>query len=271
MVAAAGFALTLVIGLALLAGGGAPTAWLAVQAGAAVLALALLLPQVRQFLPRLTTVLLFAVPLALLATRFLDDGTDGVHRWLSVGPVQLHIGMLLLPALLTVHARGDNSASGVSLMACGMTIGHQPDFGMAVALAVAVVTILLVRRNQRDLMLVLAAVLAFPASWSNDPLQPVPMVEHVLTDSWQWAVWTGPLALIGALILPVTLLVQARTNPALTLPAVTLTGLWLGLLLASLIGHYPVPLLGYGASAVLGWGLALAWLLAPPVVAKRAI
>lgn len=263
MVVAGGFALTLVVGLVLLAGGGAPGGWLAVQAGAGVLAMALFLPQVRHWLPRLTTVLLVAAPLALFATLHLDPGLNGVHRWLSVGPMRLHIGLLLLPAVLTIHTRGDDRTSSLSLMVCGMVIGRQPDFGMAVALAMAVAAILVVRRDQRDLMPLLGAILAFPTSWSNDPLQPVAMVEHVLTDSWQWTAWTGPLALIGALILPVALLWRGFVEPAKRLPAVTLVGLWFGLLLASLIGHYPVPLLGYGASAVLGWGLALAWMLAP--------
>ena len=93
------------------------------------------------------------------------------------------------------------------------------------------------------------------------------MVEHVLTDSWQWTAWTGPLALMGALILPAALLWRGFIEPAMRLPAVTLVGLWFGLLLASLIGHYPVPLLGYGASAVLGWALALAWMEVPAVEA----
>jgi hypothetical protein len=264
MIVAIGFGLTLVIGLALLAGAGAPSGWLAVQAGAAVLAMALLLPPVRRFLPRMAPALLVVAPLALLATLLLDAGLDGVHRWLSLGPVRLHMGMLLVPVLLAAHVRADNRYSGLSLIGCAALMGLQPDFGLALAVTCALLMSILLRRGRQDGLALVATVAALMLCIvTPDPLQPVKMVEHVLTDSWQWTAWTGPLALIGALIVPAALLWQARIDPAQRLPAFALLGLWFGLLLASLIGHYPVPLLGYGASAVLGWGLALAWMLAP--------
>lgn len=254
----------LVVGLALLAGGGAPAGWLAVQAGAGVIALALFLPPARQKFPRHATALLLVTPFVMLATLLFDNGLDGVHRWLSVGPIKLHIGLLLLPILVALHARGDGRYSSLSLIACAAVIGLQPDLGMALGLTLALFTITLIRRDRQDWLTLAASTAALVLCLvSPDPLQPVAMVEHVLIDSWQWAVWTGPLALIGALVLPVTLLWRACTGPALRLPAVSLAGLWLGLLLASLIGHFPVPLLGYGASAVIGWGLALAWMEAP--------
>lgn len=250
----------------MLAGGGAPSGWLAVQAGASVAALALSLPLLCRHLPRLATPLLVLAPFALLATLLFDAGLDGVHRWLSVGPVRLHIGLLLLPALLTIKARGDSRYTSLALIAFAAVIGLQPDLGMALGLMLALLATALIRRDRQDWLALAASSAAFAVCFiSPDRLQPVPMVEHVLTDSWQWAAWTGPLALIGALILPLALLWRARIDPALRLPAVSLTGLWLGLLLASLIGHFPVPLLGYGASAVIGWGLALAWMEAPDI------
>ena len=235
------------------------------QAGAGVLAMALFMPQVRRWLPRLSSALLLGTLAAMLATLFLDHGLDGVHRWLSVGPLRLHIGLLLIPALLTVHARGDCGITAcLAIMVCAQLTARQPDLGTALAMTIALLPSALIRRARGDGIALAMAALTSAFFFDNpDPLQPVAMVEHVLTDSWQWTAWTGPLALIGALILPVALLWRGFVDPAMRLPAVTLAGLWFGLLLASLIGHYPVPLLGYGASAVLGWGLALAWMLAP--------
>lgn len=269
MIAAIGFGLTLVIGLALLTAGSASSLWLAVQVGAGALSLALFLPAVRRFLPRMARAVLVVAPLALLATVLLDDGLDGVHRWLSLGPLRLHMGMLLLPVLLAVHARADSRYSGLSLIGCAAVIGLQPDFAMALAATCALLMSILLRRGREDgLALVATGAALILCLVTPDPLQPVRMVEHVLTDSWRWTIWTGPLALIGALILPAALLLRARTNPSCRPPAFALIGLWLGLLLASLIGHYPVPLLGYGASAVIGWGIALAWMEAPAAGAR---
>src|SRR5688572_26141190 len=40
-----------------------------------------------------------AAPL-LLALALLNPGVDGVRRWLSLGPVQLHAGFVALPVLI---------------------------------------------------------------------------------------------------------------------------------------------------------------------------
>jgi hypothetical protein len=247
----------------LLVGGGASASWLIVQSGAGVAAMALILPHVRVRMSQLASALVILVPLALLSTLWLDKGIDGVHRWLSLGPIRLHIGLLLVPALLTIHAREASRYSTLSLMVCGMIIGSQPDLGMTVGLSIALAAIVLARRRQGDLLPFIGLLVAFAGALAAvDPLQPVPLVENVLTDSWQWTPWTGPLTLLGTLLLPAALLWRARMDSSSMVSAFALTGLWVGLLLASVIGAYPVPLLGYGASAVLGWGLALALQLA---------
>jgi hypothetical protein len=247
----------------LLVGGGASASWLIVQSGAGVAAMALILPHVRVGMSQLASALVILVPLALLSTLWLDKGIDGVHRWLSLGPIRLHIGLLLVPGLLTIHAREASRYSALSLMVCGMIIGSQPDLGMTVGLSIALAAIVLARRRQGDLLPFVGLLVAFAGALAAvDPLQPVPLVENVLTDSWQWTPWTGPLTLLGTLLLPAALLWRARMDSSSMVSAFALTGLWVGLLMASVIGAYPVPLLGYGASAVLGWGLALALQLA---------
>jgi hypothetical protein len=39
---------------------------------------------------------------------------------------------------------------------------------------------------------------------------------------------------------------------------------WLAALTASVLGHYPTPLIGYGTSAILGYALSFAVLAASP-------
>ena len=39
-------------------------------------------------------------PVVLLVLTLLHRGMDGVHRWVSVGPVQLHAGFVALPVLI---------------------------------------------------------------------------------------------------------------------------------------------------------------------------
>lgn len=268
----AGFAVTLACGLAVLTGGGAPGGWLAVQGSAALVALLLLAPPVRRAMARAAPLLVLAAPLALLATLLADPGMEGVHRWVGAGPLNLHMGLLLVPALLLLHARGDQRWTGLSLIGCAAMIGLQPDRGMALGLLLGLMPIAVMRRTQADIWSLLAAIVTLACTMVRaDPLQPVALVEGVLTQSWAMTPWTGPVALIGALALPLGVALASRRERALLVPVLAANGLWLGLLLASLIGHYPVPLLGYGASAVIGWALALAWMEAPTLDAKQRV
>lgn len=262
---AAGMAVTLACGVALLAAGGAPGSWLIVQSVGAAAALALLAAtrvSPMAFWPHLLAVLTLA---ALVATLLIDPGLDGVHRWLQLGGVRLHPGQMLLPALVALHARDPRGASGAALAVCAALLVVQPDFGTALAIACALVTIALLRRRLVDWMLAAAAgVAAATASTMADPLEPVAMVEHVLTDSWAIAPWAGLLALVGAVAFPGGLWLAARRMRPLATAPLTLAAMWFGLLLASLIGHFPVPLLGYGVSAVIGFGLAARIVCAVP-------
>ena len=57
-------------------------------------------------------------------------------------------------------------------------------------------------------------------------------------------------------MLPLPFLLAARV-PGLRGGGLAVAGFWLGLAAAGAIGNYPAPVLGYGASPVIGWVLAL--------------
>ena len=38
--------------------------------------------------------------LGLLLATFIDAGLEGVHRWVQVGPLRVHAGVVCLPTLL---------------------------------------------------------------------------------------------------------------------------------------------------------------------------
>ncbi len=103
--------------------------------------------------------------------------------------------------------------------------------------------------NAAQLLLAALAVLATFAQ--PDGLQPVRFVETILSDAWQHHPAVAVM-LMG--ILAVTLTLPAVGHPDRFPAAATVAGF----AVASLIGAYPVPLLGYGASSILGFGLAIA-------------
>jgi hypothetical protein len=57
----------------------------------------------------------------------------------------------------------------------------------------------------------------------------------------------------------VTAKAQGRTQDLAV--AVALSGVWIGLVGAHLFGNYPAPVIGYGASLVIGWLASLGFCL----------
>lgn len=197
-----------------------------------------------------------ALALGLLAIMALvvvaGPSLDGVRRWITIGPVRLHAGMLLGPALAALLAvepprlrlAAITAALGIALLS--------PDFAMALAWTGAVLA-----RGFRTRPWPLAATLGVAAvmlvanALRTDPLEPVPFVEGVVATAWQSS---RALAVALALASLAPLLVAIDNAP----PTRAVAGFWAGLVLASLVGAFPSPLIGYGAAPILGFGLAIA-------------
>lgn len=222
--------------------------------------------------PRIaSTGAVIAATAALIATLFVA-GIDGVHRWLDVGPLHIHVGSLVLPALIVAIA-----AIGISrpigMVAAVVTAGvllAQPDASQLTAFAVAV-SILLVRSRVTPslrLFAILGAVLLAISGWMRpDPLQPVAEVEQIFAMcaavSPLLAAIAG-LALAAAALTPLSLssAVDSRGRDA----AIALCAYFLAISIAPFFGWFPVPLVGLGMSFPVGWWLGMGLLHA---IARR--
>ena len=109
-------------------------------------------------------------------------------------------------------------------------------------------------RSPASIILAIFALLALFAVefWPNLP--PQPFVERVFFDAFSKSVVTGAMLALS-LIAGLTLILRAPGAERATRYA--LAGTLLGFILASLVGDYPTPLIGYGAAAIVGIGLAL--------------
>ncbi|HEX4847238.1 MAG TPA: hypothetical protein VFV30_03775, partial [Novosphingobium sp.] len=114
-------ALAVGAGLAAFWLGGAPAAYLPVNAAALALAAAAFLIPGERASPVLRTLILIAAPLLIGATFLIGPEVLGVHRWIALGPLLLHPGSLLLPALVTVAAlQSDRAALAVVAVCAGL-------------------------------------------------------------------------------------------------------------------------------------------------------
>jgi len=194
---------------------------------------------------------------AIWAT-LLGPNIDGVHRWLSLGPLRLNVSAALAPWCLGGLCAPQGSRNRAAVFVLVAQVAHvvQPDAGQATALAAGAVPLLLgCSQIKEALRLPLAVVmtLAAVAAWlRDDPLPAVEHVERILI----LASMKGPAVLVAAvlaglgLVLPFITFKQERPLYA------TVFALLLYLLasfIVTFIGNFPVPVFGAGAGPVLGW------------------
>ncbi len=240
---------------------GAPQTYTVSNAGAgiAILVGILFVPKARYLqLPAITPIVVSAVILALFAATFAGPSVDGISRWIGLGPLNLHAGILLLPTLLVILP-GLNArlACGVILVAASL-FALQPDFASVFALFASTLVCFILTRNRWAFVALLGTCVALALTLlKTDDLAPVSFVETVVQDAFL----RHPLISIG-MILSVAM---AAAAPTLSLSSRTAASAarslgWsaclIGYFLASLIGDYPTPLLGYGVSSILGFGCA---------------
>jgi hypothetical protein len=245
------------LGMLYMALAGAPPRYLAVNGVALVSGLlaAALLARVGDVRRGIVDLMLAS---ALLLTAWLGISADGVTRWLSVGGVLLQPGLFLLPVLVLRYARSPDALSTVAVSLAAFALALQPDRALAGALAAGLMA-LAVARPERNVFLALsAAATGFAATLVRaDPSGAMPWVDQILASSFAvhplagLAVWTG-----AALMLVPALAGLWRPGEA-RVPCAVFGALWFAVILAALLGNYPTPMVGYGASAIFGYLLCL--------------
>ncbi|BBC72524.1 conserved hypothetical protein [Altererythrobacter sp. B11] len=241
-------------GIAFMAMGGAPGSYLLVNGGALLLAAVFAAVRLRRAVPGgwPMAILLFAALFAL--PLLMEPATEPVRRWIALGPVTLHAGMLALPALLAAAQRQSGFAWPAATAFAALVALLQPDLASALALFGAAAAVLLRDRKPPAIIAGLVAAAGLAATWQQAGwLAPVRFVEQVLGDAWRRE--PAMAALLGAALLAAIL--QPLASFRQSGPALAFSGCVAGFALASLIGPYPAPLIGYGASAILGYGLAI--------------
>ncbi len=241
---------------------GAPNGSLAVQAIAFVLAALLALPKrMPAWVDRVDARWLAgAILLAALAVLVAGVEIDGARRWLRIGPVLLHPASLLGSVLLLALARAPENALGMLLAGAAIVcFGLGNDGAASLAFALGSSALLLVERKAWKTLLPLCVLAWCLAAWGwirLDALAPVPWVEQIISQTWTVSALLGIAAGVMLAMLPLPF-VLAALAPGRRSAGLALAGFWIGLLAAGLVGNYPVPVIGYGASPVIGWVLAL--------------
>lgn len=244
-------------GLFYMAMAGAPPRYLAVNAVALVsgFILVALLARIGDVRRGLVDLMLAA---ALLLVLWFGISAGGVTRWLSVGGVLLQPGLFLVPILALRFVRSPDALSTLAIALAALALALQPDRAMAGALA-AGMAVLAVMRLERNVLLAFAAAAGGFATTilRADPSGAMPYVDQILRSSFAVHPLAGLAVWVGAALMLVPALVGLSRRNRDRAPYAVFGATWLAVILASWLGNYPTPLVGYGASAIFGYLLCL--------------
>lgn len=248
------------LGLIFLARAGAPWRYLGVNATALVLGglLAAMVVIVARNAKPLGNVMMLVAGVALLATGLFGTSVDGVTRWVAAGPQVVQPSLLLLPAMVIWFARVRSLLSVAGLVIAAAALALQPDRAMATALVVALAALALTRADRAVLIALSAATLGAAATFAQpDPLSAAPYVERVFVTAFATDPLAGLAVLAGTVLLIVPALIGVFVDRPNRATWVAFGAVWLTIALAAAVGNYPTPVVGYGASSIIGYLLSL--------------
>ncbi|MFB3164431.1 hypothetical protein ABLO26_24020 [Neobacillus sp. 179-J 1A1 HS] len=201
------------------------------------------------------------VIIALLVFPFLFNGSDGVHRWLTFGPINVYIASIILPLLIIQLWKLELNniyAIGFYFITLIILLFH-PDAGQLTAFASA--TIILFWKNISNGMMKCFSIILTVAfvimSWVFlDDLAPVPYVEDIIFLVADLGIVWFVLGILSLLLLLSPFFYYGKKN----IISLTLGVYFLMAMIVTLFGNFPLPIMGYGISPIIGYFFAITWL-----------
>ncbi|PGY06215.1 hypothetical protein [Bacillus sp. AFS031507] len=203
------------------------------------------------------------IMVALLVLPFWFNDLDGVHRWLSFGPINLYIASIILPLLiihlwkLVLNSR-ECYVIGITFITLVILLFH-PDAGQLTAFACATAIILwrnIGNRFIKLLSITLTATFGIVSWVFLDDLAPVPYVEHIIF----LVAGLGNIWFILGILSLILLLSPFFFYGEKNIISLSLGVYFLMTMIVTLFGNFPMPIMGYGTSPVIGYLIAITWL-----------
>lgn len=251
------------LGIAYMAAAGAPAHYLGTNAAALIMGLASfgVITRARQQAAHMASGLMVVLGGALLATALFGVSAEGATRWVRVGPLSLQVSLIVLPIMLVLYAQRRDLAATAGIALAALALAVQPDRAMAGVLATSLAALAVARPDRWVFPALLIAVAGFcTALLRPDRLPAVPHVDQILYSAFEVHAAAGIAVLSGAFLLIVPAIIGGLNQASYRESYWVFGTVWLGIVVAAAVGNYPMPLVGYGGSAVLGYLLSLSFL-----------
>ena len=200
--------------------------------------------------------------LALILT-FINAGVEGVHRWISVGPLQLYVSVIVMPIILinlwNLLQKDKIFFACVSIICVSILLTLQPDASIMMAFCLSIIVLLWKKVNRFIYFIMIGFLLGLTAiTWIFlDGLEPVLYVEGIFTliaNMGMVSLIFGILSIV-LMILPF-FMISTKKNKGLS---ICFGFYFIAIFASNLFGNFPVPLLGYGISPIVGYFISIVW------------
>lgn len=253
VIAVLALAIPVLAGLGYLFAFDAPRGFLLVNAGALAIGAAWIFMAPAVGSPAIRRAVIGACLVLLFLPLLTGPSLNGIARWLPLGPITLHAGMLVLPMLVVLTGEEPDYAPGILSVAVLAAL-LQPDMATGAALTLAAFGLYDATKDWRWGLFAAVTFTVSLVAAIHGELPAQPYVERVMF----LLARTDPLAAFGlALSLLASFLLIAGAFPGREASRKALAGALFGFSFAGHVSNYPSALIGYGAAPILGFGLAL--------------
>jgi cell division protein FtsW (lipid II flippase) len=255
------------LGLAYMIMAGAPPRYLAINAVALVigLALAAVLGRAGAAGRPWTSAAIATMAGALLATALLGDKVEGATRWVQLGAMSVQPSLILLPWMLVIFSQTRDALATIGIITVVGAMALQPDRAMAGMLALELGVLTIIYADRHVIAAFVTSIVGLAVTLVRaDTLPAVRYVDQIVYSSFEIHTVVG-IAVLGGLAL---LLVPAIAGWGRDPTYAAFGAVWFAAIVAAALGNYPTPVVGYGGSAIIGYMLSL--LALPKLTAARA-
>lgn len=202
--------------------------------------------------------------LLLLMVTLVNHGMEGVHRWISIGFIKLNIAMIVMPIILielwyALKTKGFKFVWVIALVVT-LLLFLQPDASQLTGFALPMMVMLCLSVNSKAIRFIMISVFSLFVilSWVFlDTLPPVAYVEGIFTMAADLGLPWLIFGILSLAALPILFLLFPPKNEEILSRCIGFY--YVIIIISTFFGNFPVPLMGYGISPVIGIYISLIW------------